>query len=204
MELDKLLKIDHIRNKLIEPEIDFLIELKNYVRLPIYIYGSVIRKDYFPNKSDIDVSIFTNNPEATINQLLNFLGVGRSKIKIFKLKSVNQKTHKTRVIWGFKTNYMLDVSEYSKLHDKWYDFFYKPKQYKRFEIMIVNKKYKNSLNAINRGHFKIPLIYAMCIYILKLLYYHFYFNETYYRTIKRNIFNYGKLEVQEIEKVGNL
>jgi predicted nucleotidyltransferase len=75
MEFGKFIKIEHLREKLIEPEIVFLTEMKKYLNLPIYIYGSILRKDYFPNKSDIDISIFTPNPESTVVQLINFLEI---------------------------------------------------------------------------------------------------------------------------------
>ena len=198
MELDKFLKVDHLREKIIEPEINFLVELKKYLDLPIYIYGSILRKDYFPNNSDIDISIFTPNPESTIVQLINFLEIGRSKIKIFKLKSVNQKTHKNRTIWGFKTNYRLDIAD-----DSW-NFFDYSKKYKRFEISIFNKKYKNFINDINKEHFKLPFLQALCIYFIKMLYYYFFLNDKIYSTIKRKVLNIGKSEIQLIEKFGSL
>lgn len=198
MELDKFLKIDHLHEKMIEPEIDFLIEMKKYLDVPIYIYGSILRKDYFPNNSDIDISIFTSNPESAVVQLINFLEIGKSKIKIFKMKNTNQKTHKTKTIWGFKTNYRLDISDES------WKFFDYSKKYKRFEISIFNKKYKNFINNINKEHFKLSFLHALCIYFIKMLYYYFFLNDKIYSTIKRSVLNIGKSEIQTIEKVGSL
>lgn len=199
MELNKFIKVEHLREKLIDPEIDFLIEMKKYLGLPIYIYGSIFRKDYFPNKSDIDISIFTPNPEATVVQLINFLEIGKSKIKIFNMKNTNQKTHKHKTIWGFKTNYKLEIPEYTSP-----GIFDYSKKNKNFEITILNKKYKNFINNINKEHFKLPLLQSMLIYFIKLMYYYFFLNDKIYREIKRRILNIGKSEVQVIEKVGSL
>jgi predicted nucleotidyltransferase len=198
MELDKFIKIDHLREKMIEPEVNFLLEMKKYLGVPIYIYGSILRKDYFPNKSDIDISIFTSNPESTVVQLINFLEIGKSKIKIFKLKNTNQKTYKSKTIWGFKTNYRLDTPD-----DSW-SFFDYSKKYKRFEISIFNKKYKNFINNTNKEHFKLPFLQAVCIYFVKMLYYYFFLNDKIYTTIKRKVLNIGKSEIQVIEKFGSL
>ena len=129
MEINKVLKMNHIKEKLIEPEIDFIMDMKKYLQLPIYIYGSIFRKDYFPNKSDIDMLIFSDNAESTAKLLVNFLGINL-KTSIFKLKSTNQKTYKTKTYWVFKTNYILDVSEYTKTR-KWGHLFHYRKNSKK-------------------------------------------------------------------------
>jgi len=198
MDFDKFIKIEHLSNKLIDPEINFLDNMKKYLGLPIYVYGSIFRKDYFPNKSDIDISIFTPNPESTITQLINFLEIGKSKIKIFKLKNTNQKTHKKKTIWGFKTNYKLTMTNDS------FNFFDYSTKTKNFEITILNKKHKNFINNVNKEHFKLSLFHSICIYLIKLFYYYFFLNEKIYRKLKKQILNIGKSEIQDIENVGSL
>ena len=140
MDLDKINKLYDIKKKMIDPEHEFLKEMQNYLGVPIFVYGSIFRLDYFPNKSDIDMSIFSDDVETTVKRLTDYLGISSSKMKIFKMKCVNKHNHKTKIIWGFKTNYRLDVSEFSRSNKKWYEFLYYPKIDKRFEIMIYNKK----------------------------------------------------------------
>jgi tRNA nucleotidyltransferase (CCA-adding enzyme) len=62
-------------NKLSSQEKDFFQNLKNYIDLPLYFYGSVQRYDYLPQYSDIDVDIFTNDEKSIIIKLQNFLNV---------------------------------------------------------------------------------------------------------------------------------
>jgi len=51
----------------------FLDGLKIHLDTPLYYYGSCVRYDYFPNQSDIDVCLFTNNESTTILQFINYL-----------------------------------------------------------------------------------------------------------------------------------
>jgi predicted nucleotidyltransferase len=53
----------------------FFKKLSDYLDTKIYFYGSIQRNDYFPNSSDIDADIFTDNESSIINKLQNFLGV---------------------------------------------------------------------------------------------------------------------------------
>lgn len=198
MEISKTLKTTHVKNKLLQEEIDFLIEMKKYLGLPIYVYGSLFRIDYFPNKSDIDVIIFSNNIESTVAQLITFLGISKSKIKIFKKKVVDKTTHKTKIVWGFKTNYKLELLNYTK------SYFFHPKTFKRFEISIYNKKHKKNIIPNIDVHFNIPLIPSLCIYFLKILYYYFFFNEQLYKAIKRGILDTTQPFVDIITIVGTL
>lgn len=206
MEIEKLVKIDHIKEKMIEPELNFLLELKKYLQVPVYVYGSIFRKDYFSNKSDIDVAIFSDNTESTAKRMANFLEVNKSKIKIFKMKSTFQKTHKSKTYWGFKTKYMLDVSDYTKNQKDWTKLFYYRKKYKVFEIMIIDKKYKKQVLAIHREHFyhNFPFFYSLLIYFVKMLHYYFYLSKSIYYPIKRFLLNADKIQIQKIEIVGTL
>ena len=197
MEINKTLKMNHVKNKLLQEEIDFLTEMKDYLGIPIYVYGSLFRLDYFPSKSDIDVVIFSNNIESTVSQLITFLGISNSKIKIFKKKVYNKTTHKTKIVWGFKTNYKLNLP-----HTKSY-FFY-PKTFKRFEIGIYNKKHKKYIIPNIDVHFNIPLVPSLCIYFLKILYYYFFFNEQLYKAIKRGILDTTQPFIDTITIVGTL
>jgi predicted nucleotidyltransferase len=201
MEYEKVNKNYILQNKLIEPEKKFLMDLKNYMELPIYIYGSLIRMDYFPNKSDIDIAIFTDNLENTVYRLIDFLGVSSKKVKIFKMKSTNKINYKSRTIWGFKTNYKLDVSDHSL---KSHGLFYYPKNFKRFEILIYNVKNKSYIVNSIKTHFELSFFSSVFIYLLKLFYYYFFLNEKFYKHIKDYILEIPKKYKQEITIVGTL
>ena len=61
------------KNKMSHFAEKFFHKLKNYLDTKLYYYGSIQRNDYFPNSSDIDVDIFTDNEQSTITKLQNFL-----------------------------------------------------------------------------------------------------------------------------------
>lgn len=204
MNYEKINNIPKIKNRLLEPEKQFLFELQNYLGLPIYIYGSLFRMDYFPNKSDIDLAIFSDNLEQSVNQLVQFLNVSKQKIKFFKMVSKNKYTDKVKTIYGFKTNYKIDISEYTKSQKQWHKIFYYPGKTKRFEIMLYNKKYRNYINSINYGHFSLSFLPSVCIYIIKCLYYYFFLNEKVYKYLKFNILEVPKTYNQNITVIGTL
>ena len=59
----------------------FFKKLGDYLDTKIYYYGSIQRSDYFPDSSDIDVDIFTENENSTITKLQHFLKIDRNVIK---------------------------------------------------------------------------------------------------------------------------
>jgi predicted nucleotidyltransferase len=54
------------RNNLTPYSKHFFDSLSNYLDTKLYFFGSIQRRDYFPNSSDIDVDIFTDNEPGTI------------------------------------------------------------------------------------------------------------------------------------------
>ena len=59
------------KNKLTPYEQSFFDNLRNYIEKPIYFYGSIQRDDYFPQMSDIDIDIFSDNEHSTVIMLQN-------------------------------------------------------------------------------------------------------------------------------------
>ena len=59
----------------------YFVELKNYLDTELYFYGSVIRNDYVKNKSDVDLCIFTDNEQSTINKLKFYFHIESKDIK---------------------------------------------------------------------------------------------------------------------------
>ena len=79
----------------------FFDKLGNYLNTKIYYFGSIQRYDYFPKSSDIDVDIFTDNEDQTINYLMNFLG-----LKKYEFKKFVYKLHETnKLVYGHKVKY---------------------------------------------------------------------------------------------------
>jgi len=56
-------------NRLDDKQKIFFNRLKTCIGEPIYFYGSILRPDYTPKKSDIDICIYTDNIQATCMKL---------------------------------------------------------------------------------------------------------------------------------------
>ena len=126
---------------------NFFNKLSNYLSTKIYFYGSIQRNDYFPDKSDIDVDIFTSNESSTIIQLQNFLGVERRKFKKFIYRG------KSELITGYKVSHKEPEN----------NFF--------TEISIYNEKYKDEIIEIRKKKFSFPFHISAALIIVKFLYY---------------------------------
>jgi len=61
------------RNKLTKYQEQFFSILKTYVGSPFYYFGSIQRPDYIVGESDIDVDVFSYEPEKTARRLLHML-----------------------------------------------------------------------------------------------------------------------------------
>ena len=126
------------KNKLSPYASIFFNKLRNYLETPLYFYGSIQRNDYVPNKSDIDVDIFSDNVYSTITKMQNLLDVDRYKFKkfIYKINS--------NVIIGHK----ISVKE--------------PDHSFRTEISVFDEKYKHIVLHEHRRKFNFPF-YSSCL-----------------------------------------
>lgn len=77
----------------------FFADLKSFIGVPLYYYGSVQRPDFIPTKSDIDVDIFTHNVDSMVGKLHHYLNRPLSKFHK-TLMYLNKK-----VISGYKVFY---------------------------------------------------------------------------------------------------
>ena len=64
----------------------FLDNMSKYIDCKFYYYGSIQRWDYFPGQSDIDIDIFSENLQSTLNKMKIYLGVPDIKIKEVRYK----------------------------------------------------------------------------------------------------------------------
>jgi predicted nucleotidyltransferase len=157
--------------------------MKEYLDTKLYFYGSVQRFDFFLNKSDIDICIFTDNTQTMIHKLASFLHIDKKKIKKILL-NVKNKSNKCEIIYGYKTMYK------------------NPKLNLILEITICNEKYKNKmLNNCIQG-LNIPFYIIIILTILKFAYYYLdLFSFKIYYKCKNVIIDIGTGDIKTIEDV---
>lgn len=110
----------------------------------LYFYGSVTRSDYVPNKSDIDVAIFSDNEYSDMNKLQHILVVKRSDFRKIVWKLNN------KIIYGYK----IKIKEMNS------------------EISIFNNDFKQLLIDEYRIPMKKQSTFIFgLMYLLKLFYY---------------------------------
>jgi len=127
----------------------FFNKLSSSLDLKLYYFGSIQRKDYFPNSSDIDVDIFTPNEKSTIYQLQHYLNIQRKDIKkfIYKLQKKNN------IVTGYKIN--VKVPEHN--------FF--------TELSIYNEYYKEDIILEHTRKSFLPWYITTLLVIVKYMYY---------------------------------
>lgn len=143
--------MDEIKNKITDYQYNFLKKMEQYIDQKLIFFGSVTRIDFIKNKSDIDVAILSDNVDATLKKLQNFLHIKNSKIR----KSI-QKFHNysDNLIYGYKINY---DDEVNNLY---------------LEILINNKKDEKVINEFIKDNNNIPFYITIILYILKIMYYY--------------------------------
>lgn len=120
------------------------LELSN----PLCFYGSALRGDFVPNKSDLDIAIFTDNASDTIVKLQSFFGAVSVKHVVWKL---NQ-----HLIHGHKINTVLRGNDHQQ-----YDC----------ELSIYGTQYKSIVVADYRKGLDVPLIPFVMLCVVKWLHY---------------------------------
>ena len=142
--------METIKNKLSNNEKFFFHKLSNYLDTQLYYFGSVQRNDYFPSSSDIDVDIFTENENATILKLMNFLNVDRNEFKRF-VWTLNNSNNK--LAHGYKLMYRNLEHNFS------------------VEFSIYNEKYKQKILYEHNDKTNLPFYATILLVIIKFLYY---------------------------------
>jgi hypothetical protein len=158
------------KNKLPEKVERFFKNLSEYLDTKILYYGSVQRKDYFEGKSDIDVDIFTDNPNSIINKMQHFLNVSRKRFKkiVWRLNSNNQ------VVYGHKIYYKSPSNDF------------------QVEFSIYDEKYKKGVLDEHLKKIVLPFYAIWMLYLLKFLYYQLHIvNHNTFTYIKRKIMTLG-------------
>ena len=160
------------KNALSESESIFFKQLREMIGLPIYFYGSVQRMDYFPNDSDIDVDIFSDNEASTMSSIRHFVNRldGGDTVQfhksIYKMHTTNTLVH------GYKAKYENDRTGL-KVEMSVYNSAYKPE--------VLYEHYRKTI---------LPWHILCLLYFVKWMYYkcHLFGKHTYNRA-KLSILN---------------
>jgi predicted nucleotidyltransferase len=123
---------------------DFFKKIEESLDNKLYFYGSVTRSDYVPDKSDIDVAIFSNNEYSDMSKLQHILVV--------------KKEDFIKIIWKLNGNII-------------YGYKIKVKKL-NCEISIFNNDFKEILvEEYTRPNKNTSIFIFLMIYLLKLFYY---------------------------------
>lgn len=158
---------------------NFFDKLSNYLNTKIYYFGSIQRFDYLPKSSDIDVDIFTDNEEQTINYIMNFLG-----LKKYEFKKFVYRLHQTnKLVYGHKVKYKEQQNNFA------------------VEISIYNENDKYAVLKEHNSKIEIPIYASILLIIIKNLYYNFsLLSKANYKYFKGLIINY-LIEGKDVEFV---
>lgn len=141
----------------------FFKKIEESLDTKLFFYGSVTRSDYIPDKSDIDVAIFSNNEYSDMNKLQHILVV--------------KKEDFIKVVWKLNGNII-------------YGYKIKIKKY-NCEMSIFNNDFKEILiEDYTRPNKNKSIIIFCLIYLSKLFYYQIpIIPRNYYIQIKNYIMN---------------
>jgi hypothetical protein len=137
----------NIQKRLSENQKIFLNSLSNYIDDEIYLYGSIRRIDYIPDKSDLDIDLFTDNENSLIYKLCNLLHLKKNEFKKVVYKIDNH------IVYGYKTKYENKDTHLS------------------IEISIYNRKDRGTIIRQHGKADKLPYVILCLLYIVKVCYY---------------------------------
>lgn len=135
------------KNALSEETKQFFFKVSEYLDTKLYFYGSVQRIDYIPEKSDIDVEIFTDNEYSTMRKLEHLLKINHKDVH--KIAWIINKTP----VYGYKVKYT------------------NPEKNINVEFCIYNTIYKKIVSEEHKSKFILPLHISIALYILKYVFY---------------------------------
>ena len=144
----------------------FFDNLSNYIDTKLYFFGSIQRIDYFPNSSDIDVDIFTDNEPGTIIKIQNLLNIEPKYINkfVYKLDSSN------KMVYGHKIQYK--------------------DEHITTEILVFNEKDKQNVIQDHTSKFVLPFYISYLLVIIKFVYYKLHLiSKNLYVKLKRFLLN---------------
>lgn len=85
---------------------NFLTKLRSYLPEKIYFYGSILRDDFLPGISDIDVLYFSKeNLQSSVHRLYKLLTKDSNYTRIQMLHFLYHSSETKKVISGYKLKY---------------------------------------------------------------------------------------------------
>lgn len=162
------MEFEEIKDKLTQPQYDFFYELKEYVELPIYFIGSILRYDYFKGYSDLDVIIFSPDIDSIKLKIKHFLNIDKKDRIIF--------LHINKVpISGYKF---------------YYNDSFKGEKQIDFDLTIFKENTKKTLIDFKKQQYNVPNLYIIYFLIIKTLHYYIgIIDKNMYSTLKDIVWN---------------
>jgi hypothetical protein len=168
----------HKNNRLSEHASDFFNRLRNYLDTKLYFYGSILRTDYLPGQSDIDVDIFTDNEAQIISQMSAFLHIPKQKFKKIILRSSSSKLNNNLFQNGSPSSNLIHGHKVT---------YYDMDNSLKVEFSIYNEKNKREILMVHLSKSNLPIHASFLLWILKILFYHLQLISTEnYRFLKHN------------------
>lgn len=153
----------------------FLSQLRNEMNRKIYFYGSIVRGDYIPSLSDIDVLYFADDTKTECEKMLRFMKKNKKHENV-RVKSKRFLYHSStikHIISGYKVKYE-DMENAVPI-----------------EVTIYDKKYEDAILAEQQKKSNIPFWMAWMLIVLKVLAYKFKFiPKELFKKIKEKLFIY--------------
>jgi len=143
-------------------------KFSEYLDTKLYFFGSIQRSDYFHNKSDIDIDIFTVNVNTTIYKIQHFFQVSKKDFKRFYMRLGANN----RLVDGYKIKIV------------------RPEYNLKCELLIYDEKFKEGVIATHKRKNSLAFYQNFLLYILKVCHYYLYFfdSSSYYK-LKQKILN---------------
>lgn len=154
----------------------FLSNLRTFVNEPIYFYGSILRGDYLPGLSDIDVLLFSNDDGNDSKKIVRYFKNLRSKehednVHIKSTRFVYHSKETKKVISGYKVMYQ-DLEKAIPI-----------------EITIYNKEYKDLILQEQQKKSELSFWVIWFLIIFKTLAYKYrVISEDIFKSVKEKLF----------------
>jgi predicted nucleotidyltransferase len=134
----------------------FFKHLKKFIKTELYFFGSILRYDYYHTKSDIDISIFSNNPYNLILTLHKFILLYENAYKKLEInKNNNIFCHNNKAFTKYSFIF------YFKKIDSYINFAILNIKYKKDFIYSQNIYFQN-INSLSYTFIIINILKYMC------------------------------------------
>ena len=141
--------MDEIKDRLGDYKYNFFTNLQNYVDSELLFFGSIKRFDFFPNASDIDIIIITDNVNEMINKVHHYLQLKKTDVK----KIYQRFSNNSGVVTGYKIKYNDPSNDCA------------------FDLLIYDEKYRDAVTQNINDINDIAFYMIVILYIMKYVYY---------------------------------